>query len=169
MWPYTIFITRCGPIWSHLIVVFDFNGLNKPKCDFGDPWRNMNYSVSYEIMSHDHLHNVCLVITSHLFILNRFFAINGWPIQWRASSLIYNFGNNVRNFQGCVLFKQPILFERKKIMTMPSFFSLRIVKLCFSLLLLWWSGFYCVWFPWYWRCGWGVNFLCKFHKIDYSS
>ena len=68
-----VFIIKC----LHLIVVFGLNGLNKPKCHIGDPERNMNYSVSHEIMSPDHLWNVYFVITSHVFILNRLFAIDG--------------------------------------------------------------------------------------------
>lgn len=64
----------------HLMVVFGFNSLNKLKCHIGDPGRNMNYSVSHEIMSPDQLWNVYLVylvITSYVFILNRLFAIDG--------------------------------------------------------------------------------------------
>jgi hypothetical protein len=68
-----MFIIKC----LHLIVVFGFNGLNKPKCDIMDPGRNMNYYVSYEIMSPDHLWHVYLVITSYFFILDRLFAIDG--------------------------------------------------------------------------------------------
>jgi hypothetical protein len=67
-----VFIIKC----LHLIVVFGLNGLNMPKCHIGYPGRNRNYSVSYEIMSPNHLWNVYLVITSHVFILNRLFAID---------------------------------------------------------------------------------------------